>query len=67
MPSSKFSFPPNGATIAANEDFTITMNIRNLITGNFVSAALNYFAAPQNTDASGTIIGESRFNLPHSI
>lgn len=38
MPSSKFSFPPNGATIAANQDFTITMNVRNLITGNFVSA-----------------------------
>ena len=50
MPSSKFVFPENGATIPANKDFTIQMAIRNLITGNFVNAAENYFAAPQQID-----------------
>lgn len=61
MPSAKFSNPPNGATIAANLDFTVTMNIQNLATGNFVNAQANYFAAPQNTDANGIVIGTSRF------
>nr|VWO96546.1 Siderophore exporter MmpL5 [Ganoderma boninense] len=60
MPSSKFVFPANGATIAADTDFTIQMAVRNLATGNFVNAAQNFFAAPQQVDAgSGNIKGHS--------
>jgi len=60
MPSAKFSNPANGDTIAANTDFTITMNVNNLITGNFVNADESYFAAPQQVDASsGQIIGHT--------
>jgi len=60
MPSSKFSNPANGATIAANTDFTITMNVNNLITGNFVNADESYFAAPQQVDSStGFVIGHT--------
>lgn len=47
MPSSKFVFPPNGATIQANQEFTVQMAINNLETGNFVNADTNYYSAPQ--------------------
>ncbi|KAJ4471362.1 hypothetical protein C8J55DRAFT_157849 [Lentinula edodes] len=59
MPSAKFANPANGATIAANTEFTITMNINNLDTGNFVNANENYFAAPQQLSAQGQIIGHT--------
>ena len=60
MPSSKFVFPQSGSTIAANTNFTIQMAVRNLVTGNFVNAATNYFAAPQQIDpATGNIQGHS--------
>jgi len=60
MPSAKFSNPANGATIAANTDFTITMNINNIVTGNFVNADESYFAAPQQLQG-GIIVGHSHF------
>ena len=59
MPSSKFVFPTNQATIAANTSFTVKMAIRKLTTGNFVNAAANYFSAPQQIDDSGNIQGHS--------
>ncbi|KAF8203165.1 hypothetical protein BJ912DRAFT_943061 [Pholiota molesta] len=59
MPSSKFTNPKNGDTIPANAAFTISMAINNLETGNFVNAEENYFAAPQQLNAQGTIIGHS--------
>jgi hypothetical protein len=59
MPSSKFSNPANGDTITANQEFTISMNIQNLDTGNFVNANENYFAAPQQLNAQGQIIGHT--------
>jgi len=59
MPSSKFTFPQNGATISANKNFTITMAIRNLETGHFVNAEENYFAAPQQLNNQGEIVGHS--------
>lgn len=62
MPASKFVFPTNFANIAAaNTAFTITMNIKNLETGNFVNAKSNYYAAPQQVNAQGNIIGHSHF------
>ncbi|KAF8203762.1 hypothetical protein BJ912DRAFT_1052556 [Pholiota molesta] len=59
MPSSKFIFPKNGGTVAANTPFTIQMGIKNLETGNFVNANENYFAAPQQLNAQGIIRGHS--------
>ncbi|KAJ3995164.1 hypothetical protein F5050DRAFT_1675269 [Lentinula boryana] len=59
MPSAKFQNPANGATIPANADFVITMNINNLDTGNFVNANENYFAAPQQLNGQGQIIGHT--------
>lgn len=59
MPSAKFVFPTNGATIQENSEFTIKMAIANMQTGAFVNADANYFSAPQQTNAQGQIVGHS--------
>lgn len=59
MPASKFIFPANGATIPANKNFTIQMAIENLETGNFVNPDTNFFAAPQQINSAGDIVGHS--------
>lgn len=59
MPSSKFQFPGNLETIKADTKFTIQMSIKHLVTGNFVNAQANYYAAPQQVDGSGDLIGHS--------
>jgi len=59
MPSAKFVFPTNFATIQSNSPFVVSMAISNLETGNFVNAQQNYFAAPQQLNAQGQIIGHS--------
>jgi hypothetical protein len=60
MPSAKFVFPKNGDTsLFENVPFTIKMAVQNFQTGAFVNAQQNYFAAPQNVNADGQIIGHS--------
>lgn len=59
MPTSKFVFPKNGETIKANSGFTIRMAIKNLQTGSFVNPTTNYYSAPSQTTADGTLIGHS--------
>ncbi|RDB29153.1 hypothetical protein Hypma_015100 [Hypsizygus marmoreus] len=59
MPSSKFVFPLNGATVKPDTKFTIQMAVRNLETGNFVNAQQNYFSAPQQLNGQGVIRGHS--------
>jgi len=59
MPSAKFTFPTNGATIPANQAFTISMAISNLETGNFVNADSNYYAAPAQINSDGVLVGHS--------
>jgi hypothetical protein len=60
MPSAKFTFPTNGDTsIVENTPFTISMAISNFESGNFVNAEENYFAAPQQVNGQGQIIGHS--------
>jgi len=59
MPSSKFIFPKNFATIKAGQTFTIEMAIKNIETGFFVNAKANYFAAPQQLNNGGQIKGHS--------
>ena len=63
MPSSKFVFPTNGAVVPANTNFTVQMKIKNLVTGNFVNAAENYFAAPQQVNGQGNIRGHSHITI----
>ncbi|CAL1697076.1 unnamed protein product [Somion occarium] len=59
MPSAKFQFPTNGATIKADTEFTIKMAISHLETGFFTNANENYFAAPQQVNGAGDIQGHS--------
>jgi len=59
MPSSKFTNPKNGVTLKANKAFTVTMAVRNFRTGAFVNPNENYYAAPQEVDSQGNIIGHS--------
>ena len=61
MPSSKFVFPPNLGTVKANTQFTIKMAINNLEAGNFVNAEQNYYAAPQQINAQGNVVGHTHF------
>lgn len=35
------------------------MAVRNLVTGNFVNAASNYYSAPQQVDDSGNVVGHT--------
>ncbi|KAI0295104.1 hypothetical protein B0F90DRAFT_1820683 [Multifurca ochricompacta] len=61
MPSSKFVSPQNFGTVKANTAFTIVMAINNLEAGKFVNAAQNYYAAPQQVNTQGNIIGHTHF------
>jgi len=61
MVQCKFSSPPNFATIAANTPFKISLSITGLETGAFVNPNTNYFAAPQQVNSQGVIIGHSHF------
>lgn len=61
MPASKFQFPENFGTLQENQSFTINMAINNLEAGNFVNAQANYYAAPQQLNAQGVIIGHTHF------
>jgi len=64
MPSAKFVFPANGDTsIAPNTAFTIKMQIQKMQTGVFVNAQKNYFAAPQQLNGGGQIIGHTHFTV----
>lgn len=59
IPSSKFTSPRNLDTIQSNQDFNVSMAVKNLVTGNFVNANSNYYSAPQQVDDSGNIIGHT--------
>jgi len=63
MPSTKFTFPPNGGTVKSNTAFTFSTAVRQFTTGNFVNANANYFAAPQTVDGSGFIVGHSHITV----
>jgi hypothetical protein len=63
MPSSKFTSPVNGQDFAANTAFDIKMAVNHLVTGNFVNAASNYYAAPQQVNQAGDIIGHTHFTV----
>jgi hypothetical protein len=59
MPSCKFVFPKNNDVIEEKQPFDIKLAVKKLKTGNFVNAQTNYFAAPQQLDSKGQVIGHS--------
>jgi hypothetical protein len=61
MPSAKFTFPQNMATIAANVPFNISMELKNMQAGSFTNAQKTYFAAPQFLNSGGQIVGHAHF------
>lgn len=63
MPSTKFSFPPNGGTVKSNTAFTFSTVVRQFTSGNFVNANANYFSAPQTVDGNGFIVGHSHITV----
>jgi hypothetical protein len=63
MPAAKFVVPVNGQDFPPNQPFTIQMAINHLETGNFVNAQSNYYAAPQQVNGGGDIIGHTHFTV----
>ena len=59
MPSVKFTIPKNGDTLQENTSFIIRMAVVNFQTGAFTNADESYFAAPQQLNGQGQIIGHS--------
>jgi hypothetical protein len=57
IPTTKFSSPTNGAEVAANSPFTISLAANNLATGSTTNPTENFAAAPQQVDEFGRIIG----------
>ncbi|KKY21598.1 putative fungal transcriptional regulatory protein [Phaeomoniella chlamydospora] len=61
MVSTVITFPQNGQTISANEDFTFSAQIQGLEAGTFTNAATTYYSAPQRLNSNGQIIGHTHF------
>jgi hypothetical protein len=59
MPSCKFQFPPNGGNVDPNTAFTVVLNTKGMQTGAFTNAAATYYAAPQQLNNGGQIIGHN--------
>jgi hypothetical protein len=60
MPASKFVSPKNGDVLTGGKKpFQIVLAIARMQTGNFVNAQANYFAAPQQLNGQGQIIGHT--------
>lgn len=55
----KFQFPRNLDVIKSNTAFTINYAIAHLQTGFFTNAAKTYYAAPQQINNAGDVIGHS--------
>lgn len=59
QPSAKFTNPTNNQVIPANTNFTVSLAVSNMDTGNFVNADTNYFGAPQQLNSAGIIVAHS--------
>jgi hypothetical protein len=62
MPAAKISFPKNGGTFEANKQFTATINIKNMVTGQFTNAQSNYYGAPQQLQGKN-VVGHSHLTV----
>ncbi len=62
MVSSIITFPQTGSKIASNTDFTITVQMANLLAGSFTDADATYYAGPQFLQ-SGQIVGHTHVTV----
>ncbi|EEU47326.1 uncharacterized protein NECHADRAFT_7259, partial [Fusarium vanettenii 77-13-4] len=63
MVSSVFTTPQNGDDIQANQDFDISVQMINFAPGSFTNATSTYYAAPQDLDGGGNIIGHTHITV----
>ncbi|KAI6782486.1 uncharacterized protein J7T54_001343 [Emericellopsis cladophorae] len=63
MVSAIFTEPKNGDTIAADTDFTISVQMLNFAPGTFTNPDNTYYAAPQDLDGNGNIIGHTHVTV----
>lgn len=59
IPTCKYVFPQNFDTLKANQAFTMKLAVANVQLGVFTNADTNYYAAPQQLNAKGQIIGHT--------
>ncbi len=59
IPSCKYVSPKNLDTLKANTAFTIKLALNNIQVGVFTNAETNYYAAPQQLNQQGNIIGHT--------
>ena len=59
MPAAAFTFPQNGQDLAANQTFTFSLGTEGMQTGDFTNADTTYFAAPQQLNGAGQVIGHN--------
>lgn len=63
MISSVITSPKNGQTVQANQNFTISVQTQNLQAGSFTNADSTYYAAPQQLNAQGQVIGHTHITV----
>lgn len=63
MISSIITFPKAGDTVDAEQDFTITVQTENLEAGSFTNADTTYYAAPQQLNGAGQVIGHTHITV----
>lgn len=63
MISSIITFPKNGDTVQQNQDFTISVQTKNLQAGSFTNADATYYAAPQQLNGQGQVIGHTHVTV----
>ena len=63
MIASIITFPGPGDTVAANQDFNISVQTQGLTAGSFTNADTTYYSAPQDLDGNGQIIGHTHVTV----
>ncbi|CAK7207340.1 hypothetical protein SEUCBS139899_010150 [Sporothrix eucalyptigena] len=62
MISTVITFPQDGATLTAGQDFNITLQVNNLQAGAFTNADATYYAAPQQL-SNGIVVGHTHVTV----
>ena len=62
MISSIITFPGPGDTIAANQNFTIQVQVLNLVAGSFTNPDTTYYSAPQALEG-GNVVGHTHVTV----
>jgi len=62
MVSSIITFPQTGSIISSDKDFTITVQMNNIVAGSFTNAETTYYAAPQFLQ-DGSVVGHTHITV----